>query len=140
MASLNMVQLIGRLGKDPEIRYSQSGQAIANMTLATDESYTQDGNKIEKTEWHRLVAFGKQAELVENYLRKGSQIYVQGSLQTRKWQDQQGQDRYTTEVKLQLVQFLDKKGDNDQSNGGSQNPRSQPQGSETAYDMDSVPF
>lgn len=140
MASLNMVQLIGRLGKDPEIRYSQSGQAIANMTLATDESYTQDGNKIEKTEWHRLVAFGKQAELVEKYLRKGNQVYIQGSLQTRKWQDQQGQDRYTTEIKLQRVQFLDKKGDNDQSNDGSQNQRSQPQGSETAYDMDSVPF
>ncbi len=140
MASLNMVQLIGRLGKDPEVRYSQSGQAIANMTLATDESYTdQNGNKVDKTEWHKLVAFGKQAELVEKYLHKGSLIYVQGALQTRKWQDQQGQDRYTTEVKLQRVQFLDKKGDNEQQNGGGQT-RSQPRGSETSYDMDNVPF
>lgn len=140
MASLNMVQLIGRLGKDPELRFSQSGQAIANMTLATDESYIgQDGNKVDKTEWHRLVAFGRQAELVEKYLRKGSLIYVQGALQTRKWQDQQGQDRYTTEVKLQRVQFLEKKGDNEQPNGEGQK-RSQPRGNKASYDMDDVPF
>lgn len=139
MASLNMVQLIGCLGKDPEIRYSQSGQAIANMSLATDESYTdQNGNKVDKTEWHRLVAFGKQAELAQKYLFKGSLIYVQGALQTRKWQDQQGQDRYTTEVKLQRVQFLKKKGDNEQPNG--EKTRSQPRGSGASYDMDDVPF
>lgn len=140
MASLNMVQLIGRLGKDPELCFSQSGQSIANMTLATDESYVgQDGTKVEKTEWHKIVAFGKQAELLEKYLRKGSQIYVQGSLQTRKWQDRQGQERYATEVKLQRVQFLDKKGDN-APNGNSTEPNRQPQGSAASYNMDDVPF
>lgn len=138
MASLNMVQLIGRLGKDPEVRLSQSGQAIATLSLATDESYVgQDGQKVERTEWHRLIAFGKQAELAQKYLRKGSQIYVQGSLQTRKWQDQQGQDRYTTEIKVIRIQFLDRKGDGQQDAGQAQ----QPQGNgQTSYDMDDVPF
>lgn len=141
MASLNMVQLIGRLGKDPEIRFSQSGQTIANMSLATDESYTdRNGNKVERAEWHRLVAFGRQAELAQQYLCKGSQIYVQGALQTRKWQDQQGNDKYTTEVKLQRLQFLDRKGDNGQQNGNGQGQNGQTQGSETSYDMDDVPF
>ena len=109
---LNKVQIIGRLGKDPELRYTQSGSPVCNLSVATDESYTgQDGNKVEKTEWHRITAFQRVAENCANYLTKGSLIYVEGSLTTRKWQDQQGQDRYTTEIKAQRVQFLDRKGE-----------------------------
>lgn len=111
MASLNKVMLIGRLGRDPEIRYTQSGQPLATFSIATDESYRgQDGNLVERTEWHRIKVWGRQAEPVANYLHKGSQVYVEGSIQTNKWQDQQGQDRYTTEIKAMRVQFLDPKG------------------------------
>lgn len=109
---LNKVMLIGRLGRDPELRYTQSGSAVANLNLATDESYTdRDGNKIERTEWHRVIVFQRQAENCAHYLAKGSLVYVEGSLQTRKWQDQQGQDRYTTEIKAQRIQFLDRRSD-----------------------------
>ena len=106
--SMNKVILVGRLGQDPKLAYAASGVAVANFSMATDESYTdRDGNKVEKTEWHRIVVFAKQAELCSNYLSKGSLVLVEGSLQTRKWQDQQGQDRFTTEIKAQRVQFLD---------------------------------
>ncbi len=108
---LNKVMLIGRLGRDPELRYAASGTPMANLRIATDESYTdRDGNKVERTEWHTVVVFQRQAENCANYLGKGSLVFVEGSLQTRKWQDQQGQDRYTTEVKAQRVQFLDRRG------------------------------
>lgn len=94
MASLNQVFIIGRLGKDPELRYSQSGTAVCNLNIATDESYTdREGNKVERTEWHRVTCFQRVAENCTNYLAKGSMVYVEGSLTTRKWQDQQGQDR-----------------------------------------------
>lgn len=109
---LNKVMIIGRLGRDPELRYSQSGMPIASLNVATDESYMdKDGNKVERTEWHRVSVFQKAAENCSNFLAKGSLVFVEGSLQTRKWQDQQGQDRYTTEIKAQRVQFLDRKGD-----------------------------
>jgi len=108
---LNRVMLIGRLGRDPELRYSASGTPMANLRIATDESYTdREGNKVDRTEWHTVVVFQRQAENCANYLAKGSLVFVEGSLQTRKWQDQQGQDRYTTEIKAQRVQFLDRKG------------------------------
>ena len=108
---LNKVMIIGRLGRDPELRYTQSGSPVASLNVATDESYTdRDGNKVDRTEWHRVSVFQRQAENCANFLAKGSLIYVEGSLQTRKWQDQQGQDRYSTEVKAQRVQFLDRKG------------------------------
>ena len=104
--------IIGRLGRDPELRYTQSGSPVASLNVATDESYVdRDGNKVERTEWHRVSVFQRQAENCATYLSKGSLVYVEGSLQTRKWQDQQGQDRYTTEIKAQRVQFLDRKGD-----------------------------
>lgn len=110
MASLNRVEIIGRLGKDPEVRYAQSGNAVCNMTIATDESYTdREGTKVDKTEWHRAVCYQKQAENCGQYLKKGSLVFVEGSLQNRKWQDQQGQERYTTEIKAQRIQFLDRK-------------------------------
>ena len=108
---LNKVMLIGRLGKDPELRYTASGMPMLTLRMATDESYVdKEGNKVERTEWHSVVVFQRQAENCANYLGKGSLIYVEGSLQTRKWQDQQGQDRYSTEVKAQRVQFLDRRG------------------------------
>ncbi|MXP56768.1 single-stranded DNA-binding protein [Pantoea sp. Mhis] len=97
---VNKVILIGNLGQDPEIRYMPNGAAVANITLATSESWRdkQTGENKEFTEWHRIVLFGKLAELAGEYLRKGSQVYIEGQLRTRKWQDQSGQDRYTTEV------------------------------------------
>lgn len=96
---LNRVMIIGRLGRDPELKYSSSGMPIANLRIATDESYVdRDGNKVERTEWHTVVVFQRAAENCSNFLSKGSLVYVEGSLQTRKWQDQQGQDRYTTEI------------------------------------------
>ncbi len=107
-ATLNKVFLIGRLGKDPELRYTPAGKAVANFTLATDESYTdQTGNRQDRAEWHNIVVWERQAENCSNYLRKGSLVCIEGSLQTRKWQDQQGQNRYTTEIRAQRVQFLD---------------------------------
>jgi len=108
---LNKVTLIGRLGKGPELRNTTSGMPMTTLSIATDESYTdREGNKVDRTEWHSVVVFQRQAENCAKYLSKGSLVYVEGSLQTRKWQDQQGQDRYTTEVKASRVQFLDRKG------------------------------
>jgi len=125
--SMNKVIIVGRLGRDPELRYTQSGTPIGNMSIATSESFTdQQGQRQERTEWHRIVVFGKQAENCSNYLHKGSQALVEGSLQTRKWQDQQGQDRYSTEIKAQRVQFLDSKSAN-QGQGQSQGQQSQGQ-------------
>ncbi len=97
---INKVILVGNLGKDPEVRYLPNGGAVANITLATADSYKDKntGQMVDKTEWHRVVFFGKLAEIVGEYLRKGSQVYVEGKLQTRKWTDQQGQDKYTTEI------------------------------------------
>ena len=96
---INKVILVGNLGQDPEVRYTPAGSAITNISIATSESYKdKQGQQQEKTEWHKIVFFGKLAEIAGEYLRKGSQVYVEGKLQTRKWQDKQGQDRYTTEV------------------------------------------
>lgn len=139
MATLNMVQLIGYLGKDVELKQSQNGLAFANISLATDESYTdRDGNRVDKTEWHRIVAYGKQAELCSNFLRKGSQAYVQGSLQTRKWTDQNGVERYTTEIKAFRVQFLDRKENGQTAATTSNNVSSY--NNQPAYAVDEVPF
>jgi len=115
MAGVNKVILVGRLGKDPEVRYTPDNRAIANITLATSESWKDKntGQRQEKTEWHRVVFFGGVAGVVGEYVRKGSQIYIEGKLQTRKWQDQNGQDRYTTEVVVDgfsgVMQMLDSK-------------------------------
>ncbi|TBT03893.1 single-stranded DNA-binding protein [Vibrio parahaemolyticus] len=100
---INKVILVGNLGNDPEIRYMPNGGAVANITIATSESWRDkaSGEQREKTEWHRVVLFGKLAEVAGEYLRKGSQVYVEGQLQTRKWQDQSGQERYSTEVVVQ---------------------------------------
>ncbi|MDE5832152.1 MAG: single-stranded DNA-binding protein [Desulfovibrio sp.] len=159
---LNKVMLIGRLGQDPELKYTTSGMPVTNLSVATDESYTdKEGNKVDKTEWHRVVVYQRQAENCANYLGKGSLVFVEGSLQTRKWTDQQGQDRYVTEIKAQRVQFLDRRGE--RGEGGSRgeggdrmkkagnfNRRPQPNygeedmgspfPSEAGSEMDKVPF
>ncbi len=109
---VNKVILIGNLGKDPEVRYAANGAAIANITLATSESWKDKntGEQVEKTEWHRVVFFRRLAEIAGEYLKKGSKVYIEGKLQTRKWQDQSGQDRYTTEVVASEMQMLDSRG------------------------------
>jgi single-strand DNA-binding protein len=105
--SINKVILIGNLGQNPEVKHSASGQAICNLSIATNESWTdKNGQKQEKTEWHRVVVFGKLAEICGQYLQKGRQAYIEGKLQTRSWQDKENQTRYTTEIVAQSVQFL----------------------------------
>lgn len=109
MASLNKVHLIGRLGKDPEVRYTQSGTPVANFSLATSERIkNKDGNYEEKTEWHQIVLWGRTAEVAGEYLGKGSLVYIEGRIQTRKWSDKDGSDRYSTEIvgdRLQMLGF-----------------------------------
>jgi single-strand DNA-binding protein len=107
MAGVNKVILIGNLGRDPEIRYTPAGQAVTNFTLATSESFNnREGKREERTEWHRIVVWGKTAENCAQYLAKGRTVYIEGRLQTREWEDKEGQKRRTTEVVAQTVQFL----------------------------------
>ena len=127
MAGVNKVILIGRLGNDPEMRYMPSGEAVANLSIATSESWTDKntGEKREKTEWHRVVAFRKLAEIIGQYCKKGDQIYIEGKLQTRKWSDKNGQDHYTTEIIVDQMQMLGGKdngnrGHDDHSSRGGQ--------------------
>ena len=110
---VNKVILVGNLGQKPDMKYTQSNTAVANLSLATSESWKDkdSGDLTTKTEWHRVVYFGKLAEIAEQYLDKGSKVYVEGKLQTRKWQDQTGNDRYTTEVLGQELTMLDSRGD-----------------------------
>ena len=117
---VNKVILIGNLGQDPEVRFSPSGTAIANLNLATTDTWMdrQSGQRQERTEWHRLVLFNKTAEIAQQYLKKGSKIYVEGRLQTRKWQGQDGQDRYTTEIVVNDMQMLDSRGGGGDFQGG----------------------
>ena len=131
MAGINKVILVGNLGAKPEIKYASNGNAISNLSVATSESWTDKntGQKQERTEWHRVSLFGKVAEIAGQYLDKGSKVYVEGKLQTRKWQDQSGQDRYTTEVVISgfsgTLQMLDRR---DDSNSTMQSqPQSNPQ-------------
>ncbi|MEK7666308.1 MAG: single-stranded DNA-binding protein [Pseudomonadota bacterium] len=130
---VNKVILVGNLGKDPEVRYSPNGGAVANITIATSESWKDktSGEKQEKTEWHRVVFFGRLAEIAGEYLKKGAQVYIEGRLQTRKWQDKEGKDRYTTEIVAGEMQMLgsregrgapsefDQSSDEGRSSGGS---------------------
>jgi len=107
MASVNKAILIGNLGRDPELRYTQGGQAVANFSIATTERYSsRDGERQERTEWHNIVTWGKTAENCAQYLSKGSSCYVEGRLQTREWEDKEGNKRRTTEVVAQVVQFI----------------------------------
>jgi single-strand DNA-binding protein len=118
---INKVILVGNLGQDPETRYTANNSAVTNITIATSESWTdkQSGQKQERTEWHRVVMFNKLGEIAGQYLRKGSKVYIEGSLRTRKWQDQNGQDRYTTEIVASDMQMLDSRGAGDQMGGSA---------------------
>ena len=150
--SVNKVIIIGNLGRDPEVRATQSGSKIANLNVATSENWTnkETGNKEEKTEWHRLVVFGKLAEIVEKYLKKGSNAYFEGRLQTRKWTDKDNQERYTTEIVVDNMTMLGSRasgGDNSQydqrsdSGFGSPAPKAAPKKiSEDAPFDDEIPF
>jgi len=147
---VNKVILIGNLGRDPEIRYMPNGQAVANITIATSESWKDKntGEQQEKTEWHRVVFFRRLAEIAGEYLKKGSKVYIEGKLQTRKWQDNQGQDRYTTEILANEMQMLDSRGGSNNFGGdmpqdtGYNEPQSSPQAAPVAagdFD-DDIPF
>ncbi len=126
---VNKVILVGHLGQDPDTRYTASGAAVVNLNLATTESWRnkQTGDMEERTEWHRVVMFGKLAEIAGEYLRKGSQVYIEGKLQTRKWQDNNGNDRYTTEIVANDMQMLGGGGARPQQQGGGQSTRPQQQ-------------
>lgn len=150
MASVNKATILGRLGNDPDIHTTQSGNVIANISVATSEKWKdkQTGNMQERTEWHRVVFFRKLAEIVQQYLRKGSQVYIEGSLRTNKWQDKNGIDRYTTEIIAQHLVMLGDGGQKQQVQGTSQqsgNQQPQTQQQKPAQPVDSgynenVPF
>ncbi|MEX0609250.1 MAG: single-stranded DNA-binding protein [Balneolaceae bacterium] len=126
MSSLNKAMLIGNLGQDPEVRYTQSNTAVATLNIATSERYKDsNGEYQEKTEWHRVIAWSRLAEICQQYLKKGSKVYIEGPIQTRSWEDKDGQKKYTTEIKALQMIMLDSKG----GNGGGGNP-SQNQNSE----------
>ena len=146
---LNKVMLIGNLGADPEIRYTAAGAPVANVSLATAESWRDkdSGELREKTEWHRVVFFGKVAETIEKYVSKGSQIFIEGKLQTRKWQDKEGNDRYTTEIVASEMRMLGKREENMASTGRNNDPvtKENTMHSETKNDSaefidDDIPF
>jgi single-strand DNA-binding protein len=129
MASVNKVILVGNLGRDPETRYMPDGGAITNVSIATTDTWKdKNGDKQEKTEWHRVAFFGKLAEISGEYLKKGSQVYIEGRLQTRKWQDKDGQDKYTTEIVADRMQMLGRRegmGGSDDGGGGGGYERSE---------------
>ena len=140
---INKVILVGNCGQDPEVRYMPSGGAVANITIATSESWQdkKTGNQEKRTEWHRIVFFGKLAEIVQQYVKKGSKLYVEGSLRTRKWQGQDGQDRYTTEIVGSEMQMLDSKNGRSEASsppraaGGQQTSQATPN-----FVDDDIPF
>lgn len=148
--SVNKAILVGRLGKDPETRYTAAGQAVCNFSVATDESWkARSGEKQRRTEWHRIVAWGKLAEIIQQYCKKGMQVYIEGRIQSRQWDDREGIKRYTTEIVASVLRMLGSKGDNgraddppvqddehDEQGQGGHSP--QPESSDTA-DED-IPF
>jgi single-strand DNA-binding protein len=149
MSSLNKVQLIGRLGQDPEVKYMPSGDAVANISLATSETWKDksSGEKKEATEWHRLSFFGKLAEIAGEYLKKGALIYVEGSIKTRKWTDKDGQEKYSTEIKVSEMKMLGSKqegdsgGSRDANNGArQQQPRPAQNRQSSSQQSDDIPF
>lgn len=120
---LNRVMLIGHVGRDPEMKYTPGGMAVATFSVATNDSFKDKEGKLqERTEWHRIVAFGRTAEVMGEYLKKGQQVYVEGRLQTRSWDDDKGQKRYITEIVALSVQFLGRKGDGGDGSGGGEIP------------------
>jgi single-strand DNA-binding protein len=147
MASVNKVILVGNLGRDPEVRYMPDGGAITNISVATTDTWKDKaGEKQEKTEWHRVAFFGKLAEIAGEYLKKGSQVYLEGRLQTRKWQDKDGQDKYTTEIVADRMQMLGSRsggGGGDMpsgGNGGGASQKSSGAGGKFDDFPDDIPF
>ena len=130
MASVNKVIIVGNLGRDPETRYLPSGEAVTNISVATTDTWKDktSGEKKEATEWHRVAFFGRLAEIAGEYLKKGSQVYVEGSLRTRKWQDKEGKDRYTTEIRGDTMQMLGSRAGAGEARGGTGEPRGDPRG------------
>ena len=146
---VNKVILIGNVGKDPDVRYMPNGNAVANVTLATSESWKDknSGEKQERTEWHRVTFFRRLGEIVGEYVKKGSKIYVEGRLQTRKWQDKDGNDRYTTEIIADEMQMLDSRGGSAAFDSGQSSNAAPSQGAQSAAPMpdaggfdDDIPF
>ncbi len=143
MASINKVILVGNLGRDPEVRYTQNGNAVANINLATNEVWKdKSGQRQERTEWHRVVVWGKQAEIAKEYLTKGRQIYVEGSLQTRQWEDKDKQKRYTTEIRCQRFVMLGGRGGEGRSESvGGSGPEPEPEmPPDMSYSDEDIPF
>ena len=149
---INKAIIVGNLGRDPEVRYTANGSAVANVTVATSESWKdkQSGERQERTEWHRVVFFGRLAEIAEEYLKKGSQVYIEGSIRTQKWQDKEsGQDRYTTEIVARDMQMLGSRGgeasgaSDDYYSGGARSAGGSSGGGATGGDPDlddDIPF
>lgn len=146
MSSLNKACIIGNLGKDPEVRATQGGTKVANISVATSESWTDrnSGERRERTEWHRVTLWDKLAEIAEKYLRKGSKVYLEGKIQTRKWQDQSGQDRYSTEIVLQgfdaKLVMLDGRQEGGEAPHGGDDPKGGGGGSGGGDLDDEIPF
>jgi single-strand DNA-binding protein len=153
MASVNKVILVGNLGRDPEVRYLPDGGAVTNVSVATTDTWKdKSGEKQERTEWHRIAFFGKLAEIAGEYLKKGSQVYVEGSLRTRKWQDKEGKERYTTEIIADRMQMLGSRGGGSEamarepkaaaaeSGGGGDKPAAKKGGASFDDMDDDIPF
>lgn len=137
MASVNKVILVGRIGRDPEVRQTQTGQPVASLSVATDESYKdKQGNKVDATEWHNVTAWGKTAEFIGSYLGKGRLVYIEGKLKTEKYTDQQGVEKYTTKVVADRVQAMDKRPDGQQQAA----PQEQAAGRQDMNELDEAPF
>lgn len=142
MAGINKVILIGRLGRDPEIRYTPGGAAVANFSIATSEEWRdkETGEKQERTEWHRIVAWRRLGEICGEYLKKGSQVYIEGRIQTRDWEDRDGVKRYTTEIIAQSMQMLDRAGSAGRDMGGSSKEDGFPMEEPVSIPEDDIPF
>lgn len=142
--SVNKVILVGNVGKDPEVRYLDSGVAVCNFSLATSESYTnKNGEKVTQTEWHNIVLWRKLAEIAETYVKKGMQLYIEGRIRTRSWEDQDGNKRYTTEIYGDNMQMLGRKSDNEQASqsSGSETPKTEtPAENKAEEETDDLPF
>jgi single-strand DNA-binding protein len=145
MAGVNKAIIVGNLGADPEVRTTQSGTQVATFSVATSETYNDSsGQRQERTEWHRVVAFGRLGEICGQYLHKGKQVYIEGRIQTRKWQDKDGQDRWTTEIVAREMQMLGRAGDAPTSDGGNYQQAaagtSASAGANVAAEDDDLPF
>lgn len=136
MASVNKAIVVGNVGRDPEMRYTQSGEAVCNFNIATTETWKdKSGQKQEQTEWHRISMFGKQAEIAGQYLKKGSIVYIEGRIQTRKWTDKEGQERQTTEIRADRMQMLGGRDEKQQ-----QSKPTQSEASSSDFGDDDIPF